>query len=297
MSYVNLASVEHNNGVPLLRTTHAEKTDAGASAVSWAAIFAGAAAAAALSLILLILGSGLGLQAVSPWSPTHNGNALGISAILWLTLTQLIASGMGGYLAGRLRSRWLETHVDEVYFRDTAHGFLAWALATLVTAALLTSMIGSIIGGGMQAGALAAGAAVSGNGGGPTAYFTDALLRSDPAKPVAAAVVPDPVPAEVGRIYANSLRGGPLPDDDVRYLGGVVAMRSGLSQEAAEARVRDNYSRLQARLRDAATAATALADEARKVSTYTALWLFISLLGGAFLASLAATFGGRRRDS
>lgn len=123
-------------------------------AVSWGAVAAGAAAAASLSLILLILGVGLGLSSVSPWARDGVSAAtFGVSTLLWLTLTQLLASAMGGYLAGRLRRRWTDVHTDDVYFRDTAHGFLAWAVSSLATAALLTSAIGSIVGGGMQAAA------------------------------------------------------------------------------------------------------------------------------------------------
>ena len=122
--------------------------------MSWGAIVAGAAAAAALSLILLMLGVGLGLSAVSPWARDGvSATTFGVSTIVWLTLTQLLASAMGGYLAGRLRTKWAAAHSDEVYFRDTAHGFLAWAIASLATAALLTSAIGSILGSGVQAGA------------------------------------------------------------------------------------------------------------------------------------------------
>jgi len=114
-----------------------------ASAVSWAAIVAGAVGAAALSLILLLLGTGLGLSSVSPWAGQGaSASTFGISTILWVSFTQLAAAGMGGYLAGRLRTRWAATHTDEVYFRDTAHGFLAWAVATLLTAAVLTSAVG-----------------------------------------------------------------------------------------------------------------------------------------------------------
>src|SRR4051812_16548306 len=51
-----------------------------ASAVSWAAVLAGAAAAAALSLILVVLGTGLGLSSLSPWTNEGaNAKALGIS--------------------------------------------------------------------------------------------------------------------------------------------------------------------------------------------------------------------------
>ena len=129
------------------------------SAVSWGAIVAGAAAGASLSLILLILGVGLGLSSISPWATEGvSAKALGVSTIVWLT--QLLSPAMGGYLAGRLRTKWTGTHADEVYFRDTAHGFLAWAVASLATAVLLTSAIGSILNGGIQAGvSVTAGAA------------------------------------------------------------------------------------------------------------------------------------------
>jgi hypothetical protein len=72
---------------------------------------------------------------------------VGIAAIAWLTFTQIVASGMGGYPAGRLRTKWVDTHTNEIYFRDTAHGFLTWAVALLVSAVLLTTTISSLIGG------------------------------------------------------------------------------------------------------------------------------------------------------
>jgi hypothetical protein len=310
-----------------LPSVYPVNTRAHASAVSWGAIMAGAAAAAALSLILLILGIGLGLSSASPWA--HQGvsaTTFGVSTILWVTLTQLVASGMGGYLAGRLRTKWVEVHTDEVYFRDTAHGFLAWAVASLATAALLTSVIGSIVSGGIQAGASVAGgvaatAAAATAGGaaaagaemaksdsdsGPMGYFVDSLFRKD--MNAAAAVGSGAVsrrapeqataasPAEVARIFMNTIRTGTLPAEDVRYVGQVVAQRTGLTQQDAEKRVIDTYARVQAKLRDAETAAREAADKARKASAYTALWLFISLLIGAFIASLAATYGGRQRD-
>ena len=129
-----------------LASSEALAHDRPASAVAWAAILAGAAGAAALSLILLILGVGLGLSSVSPFANSGaSATTFGVSTIVWITFTQLAASGLGGYMAGRLRMRWAATHVDEVYFRDTAHGFLAWAIATLATAAMLTSAVGAIV--------------------------------------------------------------------------------------------------------------------------------------------------------
>ena len=214
-----------------------------ASAVSWSAILAGSAATAALSLILLMLGTGLELSSVSPWAFSGvSATTFGVSTILWLTLTQLVASGMGGYLTGRLRIKWVAVHTDEVYFRDTAHGFLAWAVAALATAALLTSVIGSIVSGGIQAGASMVGgvATVTAVGSdmtkpnydsGPMGYFVDSLFRKDLNSTVSDpdAAGSDPMPAwppkpmppgstpEVTRIFMNSIRtGSSLPDEDIR---------------------------------------------------------------------------------
>src|ERR1700686_3945628 len=94
---------------------------------------------------------------------------------------QLIASSMGGYLAGRLRTRWVKVHTHEVYFRDTAHGFLVWAVGLVITAAFLASAASSVIGGAERARATAAetsGTTQSGGGLGQSGYFVDMLLRT-----------------------------------------------------------------------------------------------------------------------
>ena len=319
------AAVVNRRSVPVDGLT--SESTSSSSAVAWGAIIAGAAGAAALSLILLILGTGLGLSSVSPFSDRGaSSTTFGVSTILWITLTQLAASGMGGYLAGRLRTRWIATHTDEVYFRDTAHGFLAWAIATLATAAMLGSAIGSIVGTGANAaGAIAGGAGTaavaaavpaataatsadkqSGNGN-AIGYFVDSLFRKDLSTPAAASA---PVQsgaasfssdsatstAEAGRIFASGLEAGALPPDDVKYLGQTVSQRTGLSQADAEKRVNDDFAKMKAKADQAKAQAQEAADKARKASAYAALWLFVSLLVGAFVASLAATFGGRQRD-
>lgn len=302
-----------------------ESTHSHASPVSWGAILAGAAGGAALSLILLMLGTGLELSSVSPWASYGVSAAtFGVSTILWLTFTQVAASGMGGYLAGRLRIRWLSVPTDEVYFRDTAHGFLAWAIGSLATAALLTSVIGSIVNGGIQAGAsMAEGVTTAGGAvavgaemarpnsdSGPLVYFVDSLFRKDmnaaanSSGSTGTGFIPvdvlEPSTAgsrsEVTRIFTYALRTGPLPKDDIRYVGQLVAQRTGLTQQDAEKRVTNTYTRAQAKLHDDETAAKEAADKGRKASAYAALWLFIALLIGAFVASFAATVGGRQRD-
>jgi len=207
-----------------------------------------------------------------------------------------------------------------VYFRDTAHGFLAWATASLATAALLSSAIGSILGGGLQAGAAGAGATVGGvaasarpapgSDAGPMGYFIDSLFRREtPTETTAAASSTPPATAgvseqasgsdaaEVGRIFASAGRTQALPAEDLRYVGQIVARRTGLSQQDAQKRVTEIHAKAQAKARDAEVAARNAADKARKASAYGALWLFVSLLIGAFVASLSATFGGRRRDA
>lgn len=309
----------------------------GESAVSWGAIFAGATAAAALSLILLILGVGLGLSSVSPWSfEGVSKETFGWSSIIWLTFTALAASGLGGYLAGRLRTKWTQIHGDETYFRDTAHGFVSWAVATLLTAGLLTSAIGGVLGAGAKVAGAAAGAAastagVAAAGAGSTAaaapegdlnYWVDSLFRSttsagptDPAAPPPgapmdpnAAPPPRPMPgigtmgdrrevrAEVNRIIVNSLQGDGLDPDDTQYLAQLIARETGMTPAEAQARVTDVQTRMRAALEKARNTAKQAADDARKATAYAALWLFITLLIGAFFASLSATWGGRRRD-
>lgn len=282
-------------------------------AVAWRAIFAGAAAAAVLSLILLILGTGLGLSSVSPWAQEGaSAKTLGVSSFLWIIFMQLAASALGGYMAGRLRTRWVNLDSHEVTFRDSAHGFLAWSIATLATAALLATTITSMVGTGVKAGASVAGGAATAataaaggsaaassdnakSDGGPMNYFVDQLFRAPKGR---AAPSAEPAStAEVTRIFANATASGQLPPEDARYVAQVVSQRTGLSQQEAEKRVNDTFANMQAKLKAAETAAKEAADKARKASATAALLLFISLLVGAFIASLCATYGGRRRDA
>src|SRR5450755_1150555 len=154
------------------------RNEAYSAGVSWAAVIGGGFVSAALALILLALGTGLGFASVSPWSNMSAlSSTIGMAAIAWLIVTQIIASAMGGYLAGRLRTKWVSIHTDEVYFRDTAHGFLVWAVGLVITAAFLASAATSIVGGGAQLGAITSGKATSaqwdGQASDPKEYFVD----------------------------------------------------------------------------------------------------------------------------
>jgi len=346
-----------------------------AGVVSWSAVFAGAVAAAAFGLILLTLGTGLGLAALSPWrSASATASTFGVAAIIWVCVTQVLTSGLGGYLAGRLRHRWPTLEVDEVYFRDTAHGFLTWAVATLATAALFAALLPAAGRAGAQAAAKSASSAVLADRGDaaaaanrwPIGYFVDSLFRQPSASSAAPAVAPPPAAAassppaaaisassnasapssaapavtgaanaaagavvtavatpavvatanpepaaamaepaaagtppkpEVTRIFLNSLAtGDALSPADTAYVANIVSRYTGLAPDAAQARVSTTYAQLQQKVEAMESAEKAAADRARRSGISASLWLFVSLLMGAFAASFMAVFGGRLRD-
>jgi hypothetical protein len=284
-----------------------ESAESASSAVSWGAIIAGAVVVSALSLALLMLGAGIGLGSVSPWSTNVSVATFGILAAAWFIAVQLFASGVGGYLAGRLRTRWVSVHTDEVYFRDTAHGLIVWGASAIVTAWLLMSGAASVASGAAHVGATAleaagtaaagpaaqvAGQAASSDGSSP-AYFTDMLFRAD--RPDASGDS-TAARAEVGRILTADAASGEMPAADKSYVAQVVAARTGLSQADAEKRVSDVVEQAKNARNKAIDAAKTAADAARKTGVYVALWAFIALLVGAFSASYMATVGGRVRD-
>ncbi|TSE06151.1 hypothetical protein C1D09_020830 [Mesorhizobium intechi] len=282
-------------------------TESSAPAVSWGPIIAGAFAASTLTFILMLLGSGLGLTMVSPWSGSGASlTTFAVSGAIWLVIVQWLSSGVGGYLAGRLRTKWVGIHTDEVYFRDTAHGFLAWALATLLVVGVLGSALSAAIGSGVQAvstvasdAAMGASAGASANAGTATAdnatsYLVDSLFRpADPTK--LAAATPDgeaAATAQASRILIAGAAAGEISAEDKTYLSQLVAARTGLSEADAKTRV----DAIVAKVDDAKVKAKQAADAARKGSATFALLGALSLVIGAFIASAAAALGGRQRD-
>lgn len=247
------------------------------SGVSWAAVLAGGIASCALTLVLLSLGTGLGLAAVSPWGNSGvSTTTFKIGTGLYFIVMAMISSAIGGYLAGRLRTKWSGVHTDEVYFRDTAHGFLAWALASVLGAILLASPATSLIGG------TASGVSQSS---GPMDGYVDTLLRSDaPAAQNSAS--PADARGELARLLTTSFHNGSdLSPADRSYVAKVVSARTGLSQADADKRIAEVTTQIKSDL-----------DKARKNAMQLAIWLTLSLFIGAFSASLAATEGGGLRD-
>ena len=275
------------------------------SAISWGAILGGATAAAALSLILLSLGVGLGLSSISPWSyQGASATTLAAGTIIWLLITALAASGLGGYIAGRLRRQWHDVDGDEAHFRDTAHGFLTWAIATLISAAILSSTAAAMLSGAAKAGAaVAAGAGASVVAGAATSvdpstspvnYFVDMMFRS--GKPLDANAEMAAGTLREARSILAASPAGEMSQGDKAYLAQLVANRTGLSQADAEQRVAQVATAAKLAAEAAVAKAKEAAETARKAAATTSLWVFISLLVGAFYASLAATWGGKQRD-
>jgi hypothetical protein len=254
------------------------------SATSWAAIAAGAFANAALTLLLMAFGAGMGFSSVSPWANSGvSATTFSIGTGLYLIVIAMLASTIGGYLAGRLRTRWVALHTDEVFFRDTAHGFMSWACAAVLSAALLGAAGTAIV---SSAGAgLAQRDATQNN---PAAIYVDALFRPAPGAATAGANpnAADPARGEASRLLLRSLRDRvDLPANDRTYLAQLVAARTGLSPADADKRVGDVLQQAKSDL-----------DKARSAAAKLALWLTAAMLAGALAASLAAIEGGQLRD-
>ncbi|HEY4969798.1 MAG TPA: hypothetical protein VII35_07825 [Steroidobacteraceae bacterium] len=272
------------------------------SAASWPAIIAGAFVAAAVSLVLLALGSGLGFAAISPW-PGHGvaATTFAVTTAIWLIVMQWVSSGVGGYITGRLRTRWIGTHTHEVFFRDTAHGLVTWAVATVLVAAAAAASVSAVV----EGGAHAVGAATSGavsmmqsaaaqvttvQAPGNAAYSVDKLFRTGPAAVAGQGVVD--ARSEAAHIVANSWSTGTVSDADRSYLVELVAARTGSSRADAQKRVDEFVANMQ----DAVIKAKADADAARKAAAEAAIYTALSMLVGAFIASVSAALGGRLRD-
>jgi hypothetical protein len=289
--------------MPLSRGPDTLGTEATASAVSWTAIIGGAFVIAAVTILLLALGS-----SVSPWPGSGvSATSFTVMTAIWLIVVQWLSAGLGGYVTGRLRTQWTGVHDHEVFFRDTAHGLLAWAVASVIGLGLLASAASAVVGGGARAaGDLASSAASgasqgaaqsSGAGGGLNGYYVDQLFRSNNngqagnTQTGSGQVGQDPR-AEVTRILAMGVQNGSVSDNDKTYLAQLVAARTGVSQDDARKRVDTLISQEQA----AEQKAKAAADQARKAAASLSFYTFFSMLIGAFIASAAAALGGRSRD-
>jgi hypothetical protein len=252
------------------------------SGVIWSAIFGGAVSAVAVTVLLVMLGSGVGLAAISPFGGHGPGPVtFRVSAGIWLIVTQWISSGLGGYLTGRLRTKWAGLHTHEVFFRDTANGFVTWAAATLITLGIASSGIGAIMGGGMHRPPPPPHGEAMGFAGGNLADPVTRMMR--PSHPDAALPAPEQRD-EAQQILATGVAGKMLPDDR-SYLSALIVARTGVSMPEAYQRI--DSAVLQEKQE---------ADAARKAGAATLMFGALAMLVGAFVACVAAAIGGQQRD-
>lgn len=270
-----------------------QMVEASKSAVSWAAIFAGTAVAISISLALLTLGSGLGFASLTPSARSAASPAgLAAMAAVWVIVVQWLSAASGGYVTGRLRTRWVGTHTHEVFFRDTAHGFVTWAVATAIVALFVASAASSLLAGGIHAATSVAsgaaqGAASNAQIGSIAPYDVDTLFRTTSGDANSHSNNSPSVDGrgEATRILANGLSTGGVPDADRTYLASLIAARTGISQADAQTRVDDVVAR-----------ARQNAEAARKAAAKTSLLTALAMMIGAFVACAAAALGGHERD-
>ncbi|TQV70076.1 hypothetical protein [Denitrobaculum tricleocarpae] len=105
---------------------------AGESHLAWSAVLGGAVVAVAISAFLLQFGTAVGLSAGAPLLDDGTVSWNVLVAGLWVVWVALASAAAGGYLAGRMRSRWVHAPQHEVEFRDGIHGLVVWAVASLV---------------------------------------------------------------------------------------------------------------------------------------------------------------------
>lgn len=259
------------------------------SAASWPSIIAGAFVAAASTVILVALGSGIGFASVSPWPDRGvSVTSFAVTTAIWLIVTQWVSAALGGYIAGRLRTRWMGTHSHEVFFRDTAHGLITWAVATILVVAVGASSF-MVARPGSEAGRMSANSAPPNANSPVSAYEIDKLFRSSNFG--GAALLGD-ARMEAAHIAANAFAEGSFPGADRAYLIDQLSARTGTSQADAQARV-DEFI---AAVGQAQTKLKAEEDSARKAAAQASIYLALSLLMGAFIASVSAALGGRIRD-
>jgi len=269
--------------------TGSSTVEAKTSAVSWAAILAGAVVAAATSLILVLVAAGMGLASVSPWSGSGaSGTPILVMTAIALLIIQWLSAGVGGYVTGRLRTKWVGTHTHEVFFRDTAHGFIAWAVATLLVTSTLASGASALLGAGAHAsgvavGTLAANAASAGAINNIRPYDLDVLFRTSAGMEAKSGATG--ARKETGHILARGLVTGDVPAADRTYLAQLIAAQTGASDADAHRRVDDGITQMKV-----------AADAARRSSEMTTILTALAMVVGAFIACVSAALGGRVRD-
>lgn len=299
---------------------------------SLSAIIFGVTISVASYLLVMLLGAGLGFSILSPWNlRNHSAETLSLAAVSWVILAQLISSGGGGYIAGRLVSTQPESNQREIRFRQTVYGLMVWALASVAVVVLLSTAVSTMLAGavstvtsiGKGIGAASGTAYLAHaahihtthddnsnssqdmshteDSGGIDRYVLDYLLR-----PLPDVSADDQHSAaqnsgdrnvqrlEIARIFANAIQENGMPESDKKYVAQIVSARTGMSKADALARVNETLDRSLNNLEKANSHIKEALENTRQAGVKAALWSFLALLCGALSAALAARYAGIR---
>jgi hypothetical protein len=246
--------------------------------IDWTAAFAGAFVAAALSFVLLSFGTAIGLAVASPSSTWRDtSSVLALLGGLWLLLASLASFGLGGYIAGNLRSPWAPALPHQIEFRDGIHGLLVWGIAILLGAILAVAATRTVAPRSDITSATSTASEPL------LAFELDRLFRSD-RNPVSAD--DSELRAQASRIITSGLGHSGIAADDRAYLVQMVAMRTGLAQQEAESRVDRAFRQ-----------SSEAISRARHAAVILAFMIAASLMIGAAVSWLAASVGGQHRDT
>jgi hypothetical protein len=246
---------------------------------SWGLAIMGGVVATAVTFFLLSLGAGFGLMFARP--TLHAAPAFLTGGAIYFFVAQAFGFAVGGHFAGRLIGSLPESKVQEE-FRAEAHGLVAWAVAVLATVTMV-AFIGMAANAGSGTAALYGMTTTKNTEAAPTAYLVDVLFRPN-------ANANEGARGEAGRILESGLaRGEEIAADDRDRLTTLTAAQTGVSRDAASARIDQLQHDVQAKTKHAAGIA-------RKAASYTSLWIAVSLLFGALVSMIAAVMAREEDD-
>jgi hypothetical protein len=199
--------------------------------VSWGAIFAGAAAVIAVELLLNLFGAGVGAATINPQQGQLPGQGLAVGAVIWFAVSFIISLFIGGWLVGRLAERPSK--------RDGAlHGFVTWAVASLVLVYMLSTAVGGLLGG--AASVLGQTASLAGRGAQSAAPVVTKVIGQ------ATGVTPEQVQADAGDLardpnfqafVSGVIRNGQVTEQDRQALARLLVQRRNMTMDEANATI------------------------------------------------------------
>jgi len=271
--------------------------------VSWGAIFAGATTALVAQVILNMLGVGIGLSSVGMNAADNPAaSTLSMSAGVWFVASGIVASLIGGFLAGRLSGK-------PVGGAAGLHGLVSWSVTTLVVLYLLTSAVGGIVGGAFNGVATTLGGAGNLVGGTvQTAAQAAAPSLSKITNPLDGiestvrqqASGQDPQAARDAAVAAVRavLTGDPAQKQQAETRAAdALAKAQGIPVDQAKQQIQDYEKQYDQAVATAKQKAEAAAVAAKSAATQGAFYAALALILGALAAFLGGRLGAPKTET